>query len=370
MEQSVWKDHAVVAAASQLPGIIPLQLNTDSEGGQQFAQMFPVEGTPCLQFISPPSGQQPGGRVVKVVEKASLQAGDVASAISDALAECSRSRDAEAQAAALAALLTAAAATVSTAGVAELAAVGQAAGDMQVEAAVDGCDAGIANPANMSAAQAGGTSAKMSEEERKEKVAAAAEGAQQKKRDQEAKAGVMEAAKTSVEHKHESLSAKRRASEKRKLEDAADRQAPTAGEGQADDGAQRCTDKAAQAPRTAPTPGPAPQGAVAGAGQGAGTRLHNAGDAASECVPAGRGVNGGTGVEGKADGGAGAGAAPALQAVSALQFRLLDGSTFRCQVSCHQHAPDFFCMVMSLCGGEDGGGQVQLENLCCCKSLV
>ena len=34
---------AVLAAAESQPGLVPLQLNTDSEGGEQFRRLFPVE---------------------------------------------------------------------------------------------------------------------------------------------------------------------------------------------------------------------------------------------------------------------------------------------------------------------------------------
>ena len=50
----------VVAQVTQEPGVVALQLNADSTGGQQFAQMYPVGATPCLQLINPPTAQQPG----------------------------------------------------------------------------------------------------------------------------------------------------------------------------------------------------------------------------------------------------------------------------------------------------------------------
>ena len=67
MEESVWQNEAVLAAAAQAPGVVALKLNADSTGGQQFAQMYPVVSTPSLQLITPPTMQQPGGQVVKII---------------------------------------------------------------------------------------------------------------------------------------------------------------------------------------------------------------------------------------------------------------------------------------------------------------
>ena len=81
MEESVWQDAAVLAAAAQSPGVVALQLNADSTGGQQFAQMYPVGATPCLQLIAPPTAQQPGGQVLKTIRGSTggvLCAADVA----------------------------------------------------------------------------------------------------------------------------------------------------------------------------------------------------------------------------------------------------------------------------------------------------
>ena len=78
MEESVWQDAAVLAACAQTPGVVALQLNADSTGGQHFAQMYPVGATPCLQLIAPPA-QQPGGQVLKTI-RAAPQTGGVLSA--------------------------------------------------------------------------------------------------------------------------------------------------------------------------------------------------------------------------------------------------------------------------------------------------
>jgi hypothetical protein len=67
MEESVWQNEAVLAAAAQAPGVVALKLNADSTGGQQFAQMYPVLSTPSLQLITPPTEQQPRGHVVKMI---------------------------------------------------------------------------------------------------------------------------------------------------------------------------------------------------------------------------------------------------------------------------------------------------------------
>ncbi len=70
MEESVWQDAAVLAACAQTPGVVALQLNADSTGGQHFAQMYPVGATPCLQLIAPPTAQRPGGQVLKTIRGA------------------------------------------------------------------------------------------------------------------------------------------------------------------------------------------------------------------------------------------------------------------------------------------------------------
>jgi hypothetical protein len=67
MEESVWQNEAVLAAAAQAPGVVALKLNADSAGGQHFAQIYPILSTPSLQLIMPPTVQQPGGRVVKTI---------------------------------------------------------------------------------------------------------------------------------------------------------------------------------------------------------------------------------------------------------------------------------------------------------------
>jgi len=305
MEDSVWKDPAVLAAAESQPGLVPLQLNTDSEGGEQFRRLFPVERTPCVQFISPPTAQQPGGRVVRVLTGgpcagAPLLAADVATAISEAMAELQQSLGAGAQAAVLAALLSAAAVTASTTGGAGPASAAQSVINMQV-------DHDLSIPTNSSAAQAGGTAVRMTDEERKEKVAAAAARAQQNRREEEARrAKEGEISKPAVEGKREE--AEERAADKQKLEDEDDRRrAAVEVKRQLEaDQVQRRVEKAARQELDD----------VAGVGGGRAAAAEGAG-----ATPAADTGSNSTSM-----------ASTGMANSVLLQFRLLDGSTFRCQV--------------------------------------
>ena len=82
------RDAAVVEAASQAPGLVPLQLNADSPQGQEFLQVFAAGATPCVLLIPPPTHAAPVWGVAKVLQGPCGGAGgalEVAAAITDTL---------------------------------------------------------------------------------------------------------------------------------------------------------------------------------------------------------------------------------------------------------------------------------------------